>query len=91
MFTKERFADFIAARERGERCEIDQAIFDYFLDVLPPVFMDRWVTLNDGSTRVRAAFGFAEGAERVTAFWRARTPLGLRYFAQHTTLIARGG
>ena len=88
MFDQQTFSAFIDARDRGQRCEISQALYDYFLDVLPPVLTN--VQLVDG-TRVRADFGFAEGAERITAFWRARTPFGFRFYAQHTTQIARGG
>lgn len=90
MFDQQTFSAFIDARDRGQRCEISEALYNYFLEVLPPVLTNAWVQLVDG-TRVRADFGFAEGADRITAFWRARTPLGPRYYAQHTTTIAKGG
>jgi len=63
-----------------------EEMFDYFLGVLPPQFMGREVELVDGSKQ-RAAFGFAEGAERITAFWAE----GGNFFAQHTKLISNGG
>ncbi len=78
MYTyQENFADFIKARDLGEKCEINEEMYDYFLEVLPPCFMSRAVVLCDGSV-VRADFGFAEGAEVATAFWRK----GNKFFAQ---------
>lgn len=74
-----------AALARGERAEVDEEVFEYFLEVLPPQFMSKTVPLVDGSS-VGATFGFAEGSDTITAFWRE----GGRYFAQHTTLKARG-
>lgn len=86
MLTMEHdFKEFLTRRDAGERVAVDQELADYFLDVLPPVYMGRVVTLTDG-TQVRAAFGFAEGAERITAFWRQ----GGKWYAQHTTEINRG-
>jgi hypothetical protein len=73
------------ALARGERAEVDEEVFEYFLEVLPPKLMSTTVTLVDGS-KVRATYGYAEGADTITAFWRE----GGRYFAQHTTLKARG-
>ena len=78
MYTyQESFAEFIEARTKGVRCEIDEEMYDYFLEVLPPCFMSRTVVLCDGSV-VRADFGFAEGVEILTAFWRK----GDKFFAQ---------
>lgn len=59
---------FLKARDSGIVFETDGASFDYFLEVLPPAWMGRRVSLPDGRT-VRASFGFAEGWECVTAFW----------------------
>jgi hypothetical protein len=80
------FQEFIQKRDEGRRCLIDKGMFYYFLEVLPPRFMGREVELVDGSKRM-AAFGFAEGAERITAFWED----GGHFFAQHTKLISSGG
>ena len=79
------FKEFIDARERGELCQIDEYLYRYFLDVLPPRFMRRMVKLVSGR-EVYADFGFAEGADRITAFWS----FAGAYFAQHTTLFSRG-
>lgn len=78
MFTMNLFENFIAARERGEKCEIDKELFDYFLDILLPCFMNLTVLLCDGS-KVIADYGFVEGEEVPTAFWK--TPDG-KFFAQ---------
>lgn len=91
MLTYENdFAKFLTARDAGERVEVDVEMFDYFLDVLPPVYMSRMATLPDGM-QVRATYGMAEGWEPITAFWRERGDDGeLRYFAQRTAEINRG-
>lgn len=49
--------------------EIDEEMFDYWLDVLPPVFMRRTVQLDNGDT-VIASFGFAEGDMTPIAFYK---------------------
>lgn len=78
----DNWAEFLADLAAGKRVVIDEWIYDYFLEVLPPVYMGRRVTTVDG-TVVRAYFGFAEGAEPVTAFWRE----GGRYYCQRTPQI----
>jgi hypothetical protein len=81
--------DFCAARERGELCEIDHAMYMYYLEVLPPVMWQRHVVLSDGTARY-ADFGFAEGMEPIIAFWQTREPF-VRYFAQRTKFMNKGG
>jgi len=68
IHTKENWAVSIAAMHSGECIQIDAAFYYYFLEVLPPVYMDRTVELP-GFGKRRVHFGFAEGAEQVTAFW----------------------
>lgn len=80
---------YFASLTRGERVEIDEKMFNYFLEVLPPRFMNRLVELCDGS-RVHAEFGLAEGAEVITAFWCKRVGYKVYYFAQHTKMFSRG-
>ncbi len=90
MFTYEHdLRAFCEARDRGELCQIDEEMWSYFLEVLPPRFMHRTVTLCNGE-QIAADFGFAEGAERITAFWRSRLEGTLKYYAQHTNKISRG-
>ena len=63
----------------------DEEMYDYWLDVLPAVYMGRLVTLPNGQ-RVRADFGFAEGIERITAFWHSAG----RCFGCQTTQLNKG-
>ena len=86
MLTYEHdFAEFIQRRDAGEKVEIDEELYSYFMEVLPPVTWATHHSFPDGMRRF-TDFGFAEGEERITAFWRD----GARYFAQHTTAISRG-
>jgi len=87
-----RWAEFIEAMHSGDPVQIDEEMWDYWLEVLPPVFMGRDVCLRKhpqivGPWRqVRAAFGFAEGEEPVTVFWKS----GRRRFCCRTDIINRG-
>lgn len=70
------FADFVRDARGDAALEVDGAMWDYWLNVLPPAFMGRTVLIADGR-RVFASFGFAEGADEPVAFWRE----GARMFA----------
>jgi hypothetical protein len=84
-----RWGEFIAAMRSGEPVEIDEEMWDYWLEILPPVFMGRSINLARhpqvvGSFRqVHAVFGFAEGEEPVVAFWKVN---GRRYCCQTPTI-----
>ncbi len=80
----EEWCAFLNARERGEQVEIDEAMFYYWLEVLPPVYQSKKMVVG-GKERL-VSFGFAEGSERITAFWRE----GNRYFCQRTNEIHPG-
>jgi len=67
IYTKENWTETIAAMHSGAVIEIDQDVYWYFLEVLPPAYMGKTITLPDGQ---RADYGFAEGYEPVTAFWQ---------------------
>lgn len=82
VYTCDTWKDTIAAMHSGEKIEIDEGVFDYFLEVLPPVYMGRTVALPCGETRC-VSFGFAEGYEPVTAFWSTKG----RYYCQRTAEI----
>jgi hypothetical protein len=84
MHTAASWNEAIAAMNAGEKIEVDVALFDYFLEVLPPVYMNRWVTLPCGERRV-VSYGFAEGAEQVKAFWEADG----KYYCQQTKEMNR--
>lgn len=78
---------FIKAMRSGQRFECDEDMAYYWLEVLPPVFMGRRVKLPSGEL-VNAWFGFAEGEEPITVFWK--NALGDRFFGCRTELIAKG-
>jgi len=71
--------DFCFEIQSEQPVEVDEEMFWYFLEVLPPVYMSRDIVLPNGK-KVHASFGFAEGYEKVRAFWRKDG----RYFACQT-------
>jgi hypothetical protein len=75
------WGEFIQAMHSGERFEVDEEMYFYWLEVLPPAWMNRTVTV--GGEEIRSHFGFAEGYDKVTAFW---TKDG-RYFGQRTDIM----
>jgi len=101
VFTYEHdFPAFIQARDEGGVVEIDAEMFDYWLEVLPPVggnveqngesirmtgMGGQWVR-RDGS-RQYFSFLFAEGWEPMTAFWITKWHGQLCYFCQLTHII----
>ncbi len=81
VYDLDHIADFCAARDRDGIVEVAADLFDYFLEVLPPVWMNRSLRLPTGEIRT-CSFGFAEGHERITAFFRRPSAGGgYRYFA----------
>jgi hypothetical protein len=82
-----RYADsesmdaFNKHRDTGEICEVDEEMFYYFLEVLPPVYMGKNVEVKGQMRRV--AYGFAEGFEEVVVFWTE----GTRYFCAKTSTM----
>lgn len=77
------WAEFINVMHSGEEIEIDAEMFDYFLEVLPPVFMNAAVKI-DGQLR-RVDFGFAEGREYVVYFYT--TPSEGRFFCRRSNVM----
>jgi hypothetical protein len=90
LFREENWAELIKQWREGKRCEIDEGVFDYFLEALPPVCMNRLLTVKSGA-RIHAAFGYAEGSELITAFWRMgdESDGGPRYFLEQTDIVNR--
>ena len=80
-------AAYLNAVESGESIEITHDTFDYFLEVLPPVYMSRRMIL-DGIER-EVAFGFAEGAELSTAFWIEKKGSDIHFFCKRTHEMTR--
>ena len=79
MLAMQNWQDTLDGMDSGQTVEVDQEVFDYFLEVLPPVFMSKTFTFKDGLC-VRASFGFAEGWEPIKVFWA--TPEGKMYCRQ---------
>jgi hypothetical protein len=76
---------FIKAMHSGEEVEIDEEMYYYWLEVLPPVFMGRTLGFPDPQHPMRYDFGFAEGAEPITVFWR--NPDRTRFFCRRTAIL----
>jgi hypothetical protein len=60
---------FLVLRDQGRPFRVTAELYDYFLEVLPPAWMNAVKVMLDGSTR-RCDFGFAEGWEYVVSFWK---------------------
>lgn len=87
----EEWREFIEAMHSGEEFETDEEMWYYWLEVLPPVMMHRTLTFvpfgktPDFARTVNIDFGFAEGAEPVTVFWRSLD--GKRFIGQRTKTL----
>ena len=79
MLSMENWKETIDAMDSCQAHEINEEVFYYFLEVLPPVFMGKKFLFADGKIRW-CSFGFAEGAEPVTVFWKEKE----KYFLQRT-------
>jgi len=81
-------ADFCVARDSGERVEITKELYWYFCEVLPRQSLFQRTRLGNGKDphTYYVDFGFAEGWERITAFFRSpKSPAEpCRYYAQIT-------
>ena len=82
MPTGQEWKDMIATMESGERTEIDEDTFWYFLGVLPPIYQDR--KMEVGGKTIKVDFGSAEGYEKVKAFWREGKGKNTKYYCQKT-------
>ena len=84
-FTMQDWTALIAAMHSGEVFEVDEEVWFYWLEVLPPIYMHNNRAI-DGVDR-KCSFGFAEGAEQITDFWRE----GGRYFGKRSERWHNGG
>jgi len=77
--TPESWKEFIRLLDNCEIVQIDESMFYYWLEVLPPVYMHK-DQLIDGVSRF-CSFGFCEGSDYVIDFWHTKTATGehLRY------------
>lgn len=80
---------FIQALNSGEKVEMDERLWYYFLEVLPPIFMGEEIDYFPGHegtpTKVKSSFGFAEGCEPIKVFWREDG----RFYGQRSKKINR--
>ncbi len=67
--TEAEMRAYLTGAQQAMPFEVTEAVWTYFLDVLPPPWMNEKRTLPGGRVQ-RCDFGFAEGRECVTAFWR---------------------
>ena len=84
IFTMENWKEGIEWMHSRAQIEVDEEVFNYFLEVLPPVFMGKRFKFSDGQ-EVVACFGFAEGAEPITIFWT--DPETKRNYCRRSSLI----
>lgn len=77
------YGQMFANLDAGHVVEISAETFDYFLEVLPPCWMNKIVDLPGYGPRL-CSFGQAEGYEPVNAFWSDRQTGTRRYFAMRT-------
>src|SRR3990167_9906126 len=73
------FTEFNAEIDAGHVCKIDEEMFYYWLEVLPPVYMGqkRLIDIDGKMTEKNCSFGFAEGGP-VIDFWEE----GEEYFGK---------
>lgn len=72
--TPEEWKGFINVMRSGLTVQIDEEMYFYWLEVLPPAYMGRVrkidVLDNGIFELVPCAFGFAEGIDYITDFWK---------------------
>lgn len=84
IYTYEKdFKEFAGEYHSGRTIEIDEEMFFYWLEVLPPKFMNK-IKEIDGVRRY-VSFGFAEGREPIVYFWRENG----RFFCKRSDIWSR--
>jgi len=85
--SREEWQAFIEAMGSGHKFEVDEENWYYWLEVLPPVFMGEAIDYFPGreGQPTPVSFGFAEGTEPITVFWKWQG----RYYGQRTKRINR--
>lgn len=83
IYGEENWKETMTAIRSGERVEITENVFYYFLEVLPPVVFERAVDFVPGreGEKVHVNFGFAEGIEPIVLFWRDKNGKGGEMFS----------
>jgi len=69
----EEWREVIRAMQSKRTIQIDKDMFDYWLEVLPPVYMHKTRNIdvnNDGKLHsIFCSFGYAEGYDYIIDFW----------------------
>ena len=80
----EEWKEFIVVMHSGEKFECNEKMCFYWLEVLPPIFMYQKIDFLPGheGKPAHVDFGFAEGCDLVTVFWRSLDKK--RFFGQRT-------
>lgn len=83
---KETWKEFMDAMHSGQPFECDEEMFMYWLEVLPPRYMGEMKNIN-GKEHL-CSFGFAEGRDLITDFWREKDESGvIHYFGRRSNRI----
>lgn len=85
VYTENNWEGLNHAMQGYDVVEIDAEIFDYFLEVLPPVAVNTTATYGDYQRKI--VFAFAEGMGEIIVFWTERANGMWRYFCQNTAVI----
>lgn len=87
-----KWEEFIKVFTSGQRFEVDEEMWDYWLEVLPPVFMYKEIDYFPGREGIptMASFGFVEGADYITVFWVEGPKHDRHLYGQRSNRIARG-
>lgn len=96
IFTYENdFQAFNAAMDAGQLCRVDEEMFYYWLEVLPPIYMNKEqiIEIDGAKFKKMCSFGFAEGRDYIIDFWRNKDADGktCAFFAKRSTRLNRGG
>ena len=95
MYTRAAWTDggrdpFIKAMHSGDEIEIDEEMYFYWLEVLPPIFMNERIPWPDPQHPMLYDFGFAEGTEPITMFYSSGSNGDKRYFCRRSNIINKG-
>ena len=83
------FMEFVERVKSREVLRIDREMFDYWLGVLPPVYMNKRqvIEIEGKKTRMVCSFGFVEGYDYITDFWTSNNS----YFCKMSDRVNWGG
>jgi hypothetical protein len=87
------FQQFVKDNDGSRVLRIDEEMFFYWLEVLPPVYTHEPVKIAfpEGDSIIICSFGFAEGRETVTDFWRSEDKDGNEvYYCKRSIRLNRG-